>query len=412
MENEKKIIENGKEKKNNSNFLICYKAKKDEDGKVKFDLMDGGYKELPYIEIADSGYEQTFKQLFSWKHTINGISGEERLISLLNSLLYPNVSDDGYNIKKVTTIRNESNRLGSETKLGVPFFDVVCRCECWKGKKEMEEEIEIFDVEMQTGYDNVFISRAFEYGVSLRDTIYIEEKEEERRKKKDMEKSNIEEPKKKIKKHPVKVLSFINYDNKETDNIQYKSYKTEIVLTDLDGNKIKTMDDPPVEVYFIDLQAEIEKLSKSEEISINGKEISKTGKEWIKLLGLRHWATQINYYLYHRYVIPKDTSDSDEVIQSALKILQLVDEESLIEYCKAEMTALSMLETYESLGEKRGEKIGEKRGEKIGEKRKAYEICENLLLSGVDIDFIIKITKLQNEEIEEIRKKLKKSEEN
>jgi len=412
MENEKKIIENGKEKKNNSNFLICYKAKKDEDGKVKFDLMDGGYKELPYIEIADSGYEQTFKQLFSWKHTINGISGEERLISLLNSLLYPNVSDDGYNIKKVTTIRNESNRLGSETKLGVPFFDVVCRCECWKGKKEMEEEIEIFDVEMQTGYDNVFISRAFEYGVSLRDTIYIEEKEEERRKKKDMEKSNIEEPKKKIKKHPVKVLSFINYDNKETDNIQYKSYKTEIVLTDLDGNKIKTMDDPPVEVYFIDLQAEIEKLSKSEEISINGKEISKTGKEWIKLLGLRHWATQKNYYLYHRYVIPKDTSDSDEVIQSALKILQLVDEESLIEYCKAEMTALSMLETYESLGEKRGEKIGEKRGEKIGEKRKAYEICENLLLSGVDIDFIIKITKLQNEEIEEIRKKLKKSEEN
>jgi len=232
--------------------------------------------------------------------------------------------------------------------------------------------------------------------------------------------------KKKIKKHPLKVLSFINYDNKETDNIHYRSYKTEIVLTELDGNKIKTMDEPPVEVYFINLQAEIEKLSKSEEISLNGKEISKTGKEWIKLLGLRHWATQKNYYLYHRYVIPKDTSDSDEMIQSALKILQLIDEESLIAYCKAEMAALSMIDTYEEIGKKIGEergkkigeergkkigeergkkigkeigeKIGEERGKKIGEKRKAYEICENLILSGVDMDIIIKTTKLNNED--------------
>jgi len=122
----------------------------------------------------------------------------------------------------------------------------------------------------------------------------------------------------------------MNYDNKETDNIHYKSYKTEIVLTDLDGNKIKTMDDPPVEVFVINLQAEIKKLSESKEISLNGKEISKTGKEWIKLLGLRHWATVKHYSNYYRYIIPEDTSDSDEVIQSALKILQLIDEDSLI----------------------------------------------------------------------------------
>jgi len=183
MEKEKKLIENGKEKKNNSNFLICYKAKKNKYGKAEFDLMGGGYKELPYIEVADSGYVQTFKRIFSWELTINGITGEERLRSLLNSLLYPNVSDDGYNIKKVTAIRNENNSLGSETKVGVLYFDVICRCECWKGKKGKEEEMEIFDVEMQTEYNKDFISRAFEYGVSLRDTIYIEEKEEERRKK-------------------------------------------------------------------------------------------------------------------------------------------------------------------------------------------------------------------------------------
>jgi len=39
MEEEKKLIENGKEKKNNSNFLICFMAKKDKNGKAKFDLM-------------------------------------------------------------------------------------------------------------------------------------------------------------------------------------------------------------------------------------------------------------------------------------------------------------------------------------------------------------------------------------
>jgi len=402
MEKEKKLIENGKENKNNSNFLICYKAKEDKDGKVKFALKDGGYKEIPYIEIADSGYDQTFKKLFSWELTINDITGEDRLRSLLNSLLYPNVSDDGYNIKKVRIIRNESNKLGSETKIGVLFFDVVCRCECWNGKNGKEEEIEpeIFDVEMQTGYDNGFIGRAFEYGISLRGTSYVGEKDEERKEKKIMGESYFKEQKKKIKKHPVKVISFMNYDNKETDNIHYKSYKTEIVLTDLDGNKIKTMDDPPVEVFVINLQAEIKKLLESKEISINGKEISKTGKEWIKLLGLRHWATVKHYSNYYRYIIPEDTSDSDEVIQSALKILQLIDEDSLIAICNNEMAALSMIDTYEEIGEERGKK------------RKAYEICENLILSGVDMDIIKKTTELNNEEIEEIRKKLKISKEN
>jgi len=94
------------------------------------------------------------------------------------------------------------------------------------------------------------------------------------------------------------------------------------------------MDDPSIEVYFINLQAEIGKLSKSEEISLNGKEICKTGKEWIKLLGLRHWETLENHSFYHRYVIPKDTKDSDEVIQSALKILQSFDIISLIKYSR------------------------------------------------------------------------------
>ena len=48
----------------------------------------------------------------------------------------------------------------------------------------MEEEIEIFNVEMQTENNKDFISRTFEYGISLRDTLYIEEKAEEIRKKK------------------------------------------------------------------------------------------------------------------------------------------------------------------------------------------------------------------------------------
>jgi len=73
----------------------------------------------------------------------------------------------------------------------------------------MEEEIEIFDVEMQTENNKDFISRTFEYGISLRDTLYIEEKAEEIRKKNDMGESYIEEQKKKKKKKKKKLKNIL-----------------------------------------------------------------------------------------------------------------------------------------------------------------------------------------------------------
>ncbi|KAG4100223.1 hypothetical protein H8356DRAFT_1423045 [Neocallimastix lanati (nom. inval.)] len=282
-----------------TNFLKYYGSELEDNKIAEFKTIDGKTEKLEFKTIADSAYDQTFKILFSWNLIIDDIKGEERLRSLLNSFFFPNVDENGYKIKEVIEIRNEKEYLGSEIAGGKLSFDVTCRCICWKGERkeegEEEEEEGIFDVEMQTSYESDFVVRLLEYGFDLRyDGIKIKKDENKQdqngeENKREKQKKDKKKKKKEKKRKPVKLLSFLNYDNYDTNNINHQSYKTVIKLQDSSGNIIGTLDNPSVEVYVINLPYEIKKLSNNEPLIFNKKILDKSGVEWIKLLGLRHW---------------------------------------------------------------------------------------------------------------------------
>ena len=75
-------------------------------------------------------------------------------------------------------------------------------------------------------------------------------------------------------------------------------------------------------------------------IKLNNKEIGSTGMAWLKLLSLRHWATTDDSLGAKRYIIPGDISDLPEEIQSAITILQFINNDDLKSYIRYEERAL------------------------------------------------------------------------
>ncbi|OUM69007.1 hypothetical protein PIROE2DRAFT_3249 [Piromyces sp. E2] len=358
-----------------SNFLKYFESEIKGNGEAKFKTVDDNVEVLKFKTIADSAYDQTFKRLFSGDIIMDNVSGEERLKS------------------------NEN----AEGKLQC---DIACRCTCWKGEEEDEsknKEENVFDVEMQTGYDGTFVSRLFDYGISLRYNKRYkenqnEENQNEENQNKKKKKDHKQDKKKKNKKPvriPVKILSFLNYKSKD-NNVDNQSYKTTIKFVNKFGNIIGTLENPPVEIYAVNLPYEIEKLLDGESINFDQTEMNKTEKEWIKLLGLRHWATVDEHPFCHKYIIPEDMRDSDQVIQSAIKILEKVTETELQKYINSEAAFLGQLKT------------AEEKGIKIGEKRNAYKICENLLNKNMNIEDIADSTELSVEEVYKIKESLDK----
>ncbi|ORY76126.1 hypothetical protein LY90DRAFT_698822 [Neocallimastix californiae] len=350
-----------------TNFLKYYGSELEDNKIAEFKSIDGKIEKLEYKTIADSAYDQTFKRLFSWNLIIDDVKGEERLRSLLNSFFFPNVDENGYKIKEVIEIRNEKEYLGSENAGGKLSFDVTCRCICWKGERKEGEEGEegIFDVEMQTSYESDFVVRLLEYGFGLRyDGIKIKEDEN---KQDQNEEENKEEKQKKDKKKR----------KKKKENL---------------GNIIGTLDNPPVEVYAINLPYEIKKLSNNEPLIFNKKILDKSGVEWIKLLGLRHWATRDEHLLYHKYIIPKNTGDSNNVIQSAIRILEMINERDLKEFIKNEAIFLGQI----------------KGAEEKGDKERKYKVCEKMLKNNEDMERIVMYTELTIEEITQYQEYLKR----
>jgi len=203
------------------------------------------------------------------------------------------------------------------------------------------------------------------------------------------EKQEKEKKKKKEKKRkPVKILSFLNYDNYDTDNFNHKSYKTIISLQSQDGKIIKTLDNPPVEIYAINLPYEIKRLLNNEPIMFNEKKVDESGVEWIKLLGLRHWASRDEHPFYHRYIIPKNTGDSNKAIMTAIEILERIDERDLKKYIRDENVLLGQIKGAEEkgkeegmregmeIGRKEGMEIGRKEGKEEGDKKRKYDFVK------------------------------------
>jgi len=151
--------------------IIEYEDKKNKkDGLAEFRKLDNQIVKLPYKTLADSAYDQTFKTLFTGETRINGINSQRRLMSLLNSLLFPDADENNFKIRDITYLPNDSVTFNETNNRDVLSFDVPCKCFCWEGNRtpKIKEANFCVDLEMQIKYESNFIYRFSEYKDSFR----------------------------------------------------------------------------------------------------------------------------------------------------------------------------------------------------------------------------------------------------
>eukprot|EP00833_Pecoramyces_ruminatium_P005472 jgi/Orpsp1_1/1179504/evm.model.c7180000069576.1 len=342
--------------------------KNNNDQLAEFKTMDGKIKKLKYRKLADCAYDQTFKLLFTWKNKVNGKSGKDRLKSLLNSIFFPDAGEHGFKIRRIEYKNNENTQFNEKFGSGMLKYDIPCKCYCWKFEKEYETKI--FNIEMQTGYGAGFLGRMYDYGYSLRQI------------------NNFT---------PVIILAFLNYNYYNPNEILHNG---EII-----GSKhfyVNRKDEPVFEqndslnIYCFYMPYEKDNLINNKPIIFKNKEINKTGREWLKLLSMRHWATSCYDELDNkRYLFPTNTLNIDENVASAMEILERVSNEDLRRFIREEADYNDMLKT------------SEEKGRKEGEKRKAIEIAEKLINTDMDEVLISQTCGLDLEDVRNMKKKVK-----
>jgi len=337
----------------------CEKIIKEEDkmkrekGNAIFISIKNTKVKLPYITIADSAYDQTFKLLFTGEKEINGVNGALR-------------------------------------------FDIACKCFCWeieqdKNKKNKKETPAFcVDLEMQIKYESNFIDRFSKYKDSFRSMHEM----------------------------PVVVLTFLNYKN-GTDpfnNIigKYANKKVRGIasfLVDDTNTPLEIIPEFHNNIYIFNLKNEIEDINKNKIIKLNNKKLNYTGMAWIKLLSLRHWAKEVEINNLKRYIIPAYILDLPSEIQSAISILEFINDKELKSFILYEKQSLEWYDNIMMEGEKKGEIKGEKKGmikgEKIGEKKGMKKgsirfqigLAINMIKKNEAMDKINEFTKLSENEI-------------
>lgn len=159
-------------------------------------------------------------------------------------------------IKDVTLLRTENmvlvpGREEKDDKIRKLMSDLVFKVDC--GDKN------IINVEMQLSNQKEFPERLMNYGTTVKTAN-----------------DNA----------PIMVLGFLN----SGDFIKTSCYSLAKFNTKMDYmEKI----DGFINAIIINLKEISEKLSKNEDIYIFGNKINTLGKDWLKLLSLRHWAIPV-----------------------------------------------------------------------------------------------------------------------
>ena len=116
------------------------------------------------------------------------------------------------------------------------------------------------------------------------------------------------------------------------DSTYNKSFEIKPFKKYLNEGEFKEIDDF-VDVVCFDLYYILSCIKENVEPNLNGFEISKEGKTWIKLLTIRDWMERYNYKYKDnenkRYPIPMNLSNSKEII-SAIMILNSSDNSQLV----------------------------------------------------------------------------------
>ena len=274
-------------------------------------------------KFIDPSYDSIFKNIFGCSHKIEEIDEKERVLSLLNSLIFPNETEEKRFIS-VKTHYLESTKMRKDS-LGSLKFDIsfIATIEDKKKKKSIS-----VDIEMQLGNDESIIRRLFKYGSSLfRDT----------------DKNTI-------------VLALINTKPTEDD---FRS-QTINLIGRLTGGVAKKLD--LLEIIMINLKEEIDKIQNEQRVIVNDKELGEEGINWIKFLGIRHFEECYSNYYY----FPKKMEFNSKGIESAYHIVKNVSDFELRELLNYESFAKGIISNCEKLAEERGKINGIIKGKEEG----------------------------------------------
>ena len=270
-----------------------YRIKKEEDNNYSYDgkILSGDIVTLP-----DPTHDLPFKYLFVQQST-EEISGIDRSASLLNTLIFHNEIES---IQLLTDFYKNKN---------LEILNLLRTDFAFKIKLNNKNDfylVNLINIEMQLGYPDNFLQRLVEYGISL----------------KERNTGNNEENYKTL------LLRFIN-NNNEDINLKSNSY----FLSEFDSQNnefIQKVDDF-VDIVIINLFEISKKLENNEKIYILGKEIGNIGKNWLKLLSLRHWAKKLGN---NTFEIPNICTDKE--INSAIEYLKSVKNNELRLYYQME----------------------------------------------------------------------------
>ncbi len=265
--------------------------------------------EIKSITIADPSYDQTFKKILSTSE-----ESKDRLMSFLNSLYYPNEGEDGLKIREIVPLDKEITQMGEKSKAGVLFCDIACKCICCTKDEAMIDSAEdneddlksrkkqktsnkkryTFDIEMQRGVDTELVGRMQQYISGLKSIHGL----------------------------PVEGLGLLNYDSNAEDIVKVYNYceidanSKEFKAKRIVGGKANL----PIRTIYLG------KVNGNVEIIFDGNELDDLGVSWLKLLGLKNWATSVNTLSY-KIFFPENEIDSN--IKETLEILSKIDQATL-----------------------------------------------------------------------------------
>jgi hypothetical protein len=346
----------------------------------EFDVGNGKFEKGEFVCIANPTYDLTFKLLFTpmenkynfQENLVSKESSERRLMSLLNSIFYPDFEEYPTNehITRVelrpTELLASKDEIANEDirkKLKALRCDIVCQCTVEKsGRRKGSTFFIYFDIEMQRADIPGRMGAFLRYRELLKDH-FAQANEDS-----------------------VKLVAFLNY---KTQGLAVTNAVVAAVKIDPETGAVTLIDDNSVHESelskIIGLPAVIEEIKGNKTIIVTGKPLKQNGKEWLKLLGVQWWATE-SKRKSHRYIVPCDIS-CDEVKES-LKVLSqkgISDEALSKEYDKilsAEATAYNL----EEKGRKEGEKKGREEGLKEGELKGKLESLMRNFIKGRGID--------------------------
>ena len=281
-------------------------------------ILENGEIITEYIEscqkFIDPSYDSVFKTIFGDGNMIDGVNGNQRLLDLLNSLVFP--KEINRRFTEIVSIGNEKGVIkpNNKTNSGIKRFDISCKV---KVTDKKVAETKIIDVEMQLGNKIGLLPRLRRYANALH-RIY------------DLN---------------TLLITFMNQNYIDEEN---KSQYIKETLFNNEGASIRDLD--YVQIVMMNLKEQIMNYQNKKGVLFMSKEIDKIGISWLKLLGIRQWSESIDDFYY----LPKDVKFPSKELESVFKMLKSYGKAELLELKRIEEENNNILETYQEKGVKEG----------------------------------------------------------